>query len=116
MKQNATYLRVTIHDNDFTIPLEFVGELLNQLFYFYRKYPTEKDFPALKKMIKHIWYGVSNIEDMIGAPEYNFPNYQENKLEWFEPTLEFVDYLDIPDWDNNESIYIPMFDGDVITR
>ena len=28
----------------------------------------------------------------------------------FKPTPQIVDYLDIPDWDNNESIYVPLFD------
>ena len=30
--------------------------------------------------------------------------------------LEFVNYLDIPDWDNYESIYIPMFEGEILVR
>ena len=29
---------------------------------------------------------------------------------YFEPTLEFVDYIDIPNWDDNQSVYIPMFE------
>ena len=37
--------------------------------------------------------------------------------DYFEPDLEIVDYLDIPDWDNSESAFIPLFnDGAVIYR
>ena len=37
-------------------------------------------------------------------------------FDYFKPDLEIVDYLDIPEWDNNESVFIPLFYGDIITR
>ena len=42
--------------------------------------------------------------------------FTETLEKYFEPTLEFVDYLDIPGWDDNQSVYIPMFktEDDVI--
>jgi hypothetical protein len=38
--------------------------------------------------------------------------FTETLEKYFEPTLEFVDYLDIPGWDDNQSVYIPMFKAD----
>lgn len=47
----------------------------------------------------------------------NSVGFKETIEKYFEPTLKFVDYLDIPDWDNGESIYIPMFENaEIITR
>ena len=108
----AKYLRITMHDNDFCCSLEFVGELLQQIFMFEVEYPTEKDFPTMKEMIKHIWYGVDNIQGMLRWNERHW----QNGLNVFDPHLEFVNFKDIPDWDNSESIYIPMFDGQIIIR
>lgn len=42
--------------------------------------------------------------------------FKETIEKHFEPTLEFVDYLDIPQWDNDESVYIPMFENAEIIR
>lgn len=104
--QAAKYLRITIHDNDFTDSLEHVGYVLQQIFEFQGKYPVKESFPVLRELIKHIWYGIHNIECNLSWNEY-----RETRLDYFECELEIVDYLNIPDWDNYESIYIPMFDG-----
>lgn len=106
---DAKYLRVTIRDNDFTTSLRAIGELLYETFYSEGKYPTEEDLPTLKEIIKHLWFGADMAIDLMRWGHLNTPN-----IECFKPRLEFVDYLDIPDWDNNESIYIPMFDNSKI--
>ena len=106
---SAKYLRVTIRDNDFTTSLRAIGKLLYETFYSEGKYPTEEDLPTLKEIIKHLWFGADMAIDLMRWGHLNTPN-----IEYFEPSLEFVDYLDIPDWDNNESIYIPMFDNSEI--
>lgn len=112
MSTNAKYLRVTIHDNDFTVSLEFVCETLYNVFRFENKYPTETDLPYVAEMIKHIWVGVKGIQNLLRWQEYTAMN-----LDYLTLCLEFVDFLDIPEWDNAESIYIPMFDGaEIITR
>lgn len=107
---NAKYLQVTIHDNDFWCSLSHVGYLLQQIFEYEGKYPTEDDFPALKECIKHIWYGTYNIANILRKREM----YLEP--ETFNPQLKFVNYEDIPDSDNSESIFIPMFIGEVLWR
>lgn len=43
-------------------------------------------------------------------------DYRETSIDYFDCKLEFVNFLDIPEWDNNESIYIPMFYGDILVR
>ena len=106
MEQKATYLRVTIHDNDFRFSLELVGEALQEIFEYIEEYPTEEDFPVLKQMIKYIWYGIHHVYEKIDRVD----RYYEVEIDYFEPDLEFVDFFDIPDWDNGENIYIPMFD------
>lgn len=108
---NNKYLRVTIYDNDFTNSLLLVGGLLKQVFKYEGKYPIEQDFDILKEAIKHIWYGTHGIMNPL-----RFGKCILYGIDYFEPHLEFVDFEDIPDWDNSESIYIPMFDGEILLR
>ena len=46
----------------------------------------------------------------------NLVGFTETMDKHIVPTVEFVDYLDIPDWDNDESVYIPMFENAEIIR
>ena len=112
MNTNAKYLRVTMHDNDFTSSLQHIGYLLQQIFEFEGRYPTQEDFPVLSEMINHLWYATNNISTKLRLDDC----YRESKFDYFDCHLELVDYLDIPDWDNYESIYIPMFIGEILTR
>ena len=105
MKQNATYLRITIHDRDFTDSLQMIGELLYEIFQYNDNYPTEENFSILKESIKHLWLGTNMVNNLMCWGETS-----DIDINYFEPDLEFVDYFNIPDWDNGESIYIPMFD------
>lgn len=109
----ARYLRITMHDNDFTVSLEHVGHLLQQIFEYEGSYPTEKDLPILSEMINHLWYATHNISNKL---RWGIDYYRKSEFVLFDCNLEFVDYLDIPDWDNGESIYIPMFFGEILTR
>ena len=104
MEQNSTkYLRVTIHDNDYRGSLKLVCDMLYEIFWMYG-YPTEEDFPRLKECIKHIWFGTHNAIILLDRGGHT------DNIKYFNPHLEFVDVFDIPDWDNAESAYIPMFD------
>lgn len=106
MNIKARHLKVTIHDNDFTTSLEMISELLYETFQIEGRYPTEKDFPVLKECIKHLWFG-----ELMASILMRWGKHATIDINCFEPHLEFVDYFDIPDWDNAESVYIPMFDG-----
>lgn len=99
------YLRITIHDNDFSFSLEWIGELLYKIFYTEDNYPTEDKLLTLKEHIKHLWHRTHMIQNLMRWQSAG--NLDDG---YFEPHLEFVDFADIPDWDNRESIYIPMFD------
>ena len=117
---NAKYLRITMHDNDYTKYIEYVADLLKNIFEkecFYFKYEicsiSEDDFPVLKEMIKHELYAVNNIIHILSKRNFE---YRESPLSNFECDLEFVDYLDIPDGDNYQSVYIPLFGGEVLVR
>lgn len=109
---NAKYLRVTIHDNDFTSSLKKVGTLLYNSFYMEDNYPTEEQLPELEESIKHLWYGANMTQALMRWGEIT-----KVDISYFKPRLEFVNYLDIPDEDNYESIYIPMFDdAEILVR
>lgn len=113
MDKSGKYLRVTIHDNDYRGSLRLMGRLLYELFYHEDKYPTEEQFPVLKECIKHLWFSTEMTQDLMrwGDIVSLLP------IDEFEPHLEFVNYQDIPDWDNGESIYIPMFDdAEILAR
>ena len=111
---NAKYLKVTLHDNDFTSIIEFSSMLLYELIVFFDEYASydisDKNLSQLKDDLHHLLYTTYKI--------YNYLHHREcnTKFDYFKPDLEIVDYLDIPEWDNNESVFIPLFDGDIITR
>lgn len=75
----------------------------------------QDDFPVLKEMIKYELYAVNNIMYKLWCTGKSL-EYRESPLSNFECDLEFVDYLDIPDWDNYQSVYIPLFNGEILVR
>lgn len=112
MDKDARYLRVTIHDNDFRSSLMCVGRLLQDMFWCCERYPTEEEFPELQEIIMHIWHRTDQLTDMLENHGHRLSN-----ATYFKPDLKFVLYSEIPDWDNSESIYIPMFDdAEILTR
>lgn len=104
------YLQVTIHDNDFITSLEMVGKLLQNIFQFEETFPNEEDLPRLRGYIQNLWYNTQDIMWLMRDSE------RIGDLDYFKPTLRFVPFEEIPDWDNYESIFIPMFDGEILTR
>lgn len=109
------YLKVTIFDNDFMDELEDVAYILYRAFYSYDKYPTEKDFPYLKKCIRNIMNSSYCIHCFARGDE-NLPDTETND-KYFTPKLFIVEEIGIPEWENYECIYIPLFDnGEIIKR
>ena len=106
MNTNAKYLKVTIYDNDFTFSLKAISNLLYETFQWEGRYPTEEDFPVLKECIKHLWFG-----EHLTSSLMRWGKRDTIDINYFEPHLEFVDFSDIPVWDNSEIVYIPMFDN-----
>ena len=60
-KRNNRYLKITIHDNDFTNSLEQVAHTLNRIFSTIGKYPEEDELPLLKEYIESLWFSIDNI-------------------------------------------------------
>lgn len=103
------YLRITLHDNDFTSYYQTMGDTLSDIFRSVRTYPTEEDLPQIKELVTHLWYSIHNIRSLLRWK--NTPiSYDEAKIDCFLPDISIVS--DIPEWENNEVLYIPLFDGD----
>lgn len=104
------YLHITISDRDFWYQMESVCNLLYDIFYYHSYYPNEEDLPILKEHMKHLLYESYCVEKLMdkecGARRPNVG------VEYFNPRMEFMLSSDIPDWDNGESYYIPMFDDE----
>lgn len=111
----AKYLRITMHDNDFWLSLEYLSKMLYDIFIFERRFPEEDELPLLKKYIQPLWFSLHNLDSVMRWNK-NSVVFKETIEKYFEPTLEFVDYFDIPNWDNDESVYIPMFENTEIIR
>ena len=114
MSQHKKYLRVTIHDRDFNDELRSAVEILHGYFWMYEKYPTEKDFPYLRQYIKNLINDAYCVRLFVSSYE-SFPNLDEKNL-YFLPTLSIVKEENIPDWENGECYYIPLFDDDNILK
>lgn len=114
-KCNNRYLKITIHDNDFTTSLEYIANTLNEIFQNVGRYPEEDELPLLKEYVKSLWLSVDNIWEIMRWNK-NSVGFSENPKVIFNPVLEVVDYEDIPDWDDNSSVYIPMFNTNVLVR
>lgn len=46
----AKYLRITMHDNDFWLSLEYLSKMLYDIFISERRFPEEDELPLLKKI------------------------------------------------------------------
>lgn len=112
--ESAKYLRVTMYDNDFTHSLLQLADMLYEIFKETR-FPEEDELPLLEQYIKHLWYSIHNINHIMTWNK-NSVGFTESVFELFTPHLEFVDYLDIPDWNNDHDVYIPMFENAEILR
>ena len=110
------YLRVTMHDNDFSYSLIQLANMLYEIFEGEARFPEEDEFPLLKKYIQSLWFSLDNLNSVMRWNK-NSVGFTETAEKDFIPTLEFVDYLNIPDWDNGASVYIPMFENaEIIIR
>lgn len=117
MKKNYTakYLRVTMHDNDFCASLSLVANTLYEIFIKEGRFPEEDELPLLKKYMQPLLFSLHNLRSIM-CWNKNSVVFTESIEKIFKPTLEFVDYLDIPEDDDCESVYIPMFENAEIIR
>ena len=105
------YLKLTIYDNDFGYEIKLVSELLRDVFCFLDIEPVDlyNNLAQVKEYVQYLLYATSSISHQLeGMPLTSF--------DYFKPDLEIVPYRDIPDWDNGETAFIPLFEGDIIYR
>ena len=107
-KYTAKYLHITMYDNDFINSLSLLADMLYAIFILEGRFPEEDELTLLKKYIQPLWFSIHNINSIMSRNK-TVVGFTETLEKYFEPTLEFVDYLDIPGWDDNQSVYIPMF-------
>ena len=108
-KYTAKYLHITMYDNDFINSLSLLADMLYAIFIFEGRFPEEDELILLKKYIQPLWFSIHNINSIMSRNK-TVVGFTETLEKYFEPTLEFVDYIDIPNWDDNQSVYIPMFE------
>lgn len=114
-KHEAPYLHISIGDNDFTTVSPALEKALGEMFYL-NDFPGSGDLVKLREPIVALWVGaVMMNEAMEWDDESRHNDYgklREYMLERLK--LEIVKFEDIPDWDNYESIYVPLYgDGTV---
>ena len=109
------YLKLSIHDNDYWYIIERVSESLSEIFYFLDITPNilKNKLPQLKIYIQDMLYTTYTMCFLLEGRD---KDEELTSRDYFEPDLEIVDYLDIPNWDNGENAFIPLFDADVIYR
>ena len=113
----SKYLMITIHDNDFTSYFIELGKTLYNIFISEGKFPTEEDIPELKELIKHLWYSVHNIVMLMRWKNTLVEYERTDEISYFYPDVKIMDYLDIPEWENAEDIYIPLFEnGEILLK
>lgn len=106
----AKYLKITIHDNDFTCWIECLAEAIMNMFNWNCWKPkTDEDLEKLKPAIAHVWTGLEMIRQAKGKhPDSNIYNYIMEHLD-----LSIEEFENIPNSvENYEDLYIPLFKSD----
>lgn len=102
---NNKYLRITIHDNDYTRYWKEFGTIIRNLILPINSPISENDLVYLKKYIQHIWYALDNL--------YRFTDreggLQETNMSVFNIDIDIVDASDVTQ-NNCEDIYITLFE------
>ena len=105
------YLKLSIHDNDFGDVIELVADMLYDMFYFLDTTSDDivNNLPQIKNCVKEMLYEIHRMFNLFGHGSPVAKDY-------FEPDLKIVEYMDIPEWDNGESAFVPLFEGDIIYK
>jgi len=113
---NAPYLVIRIGDNDFTSFAESVANALTAMFYNYDYPKNDEDLEMLKEPIARLWASLTILNDVMKKVEDRkwpaTPNNFDHIFEYMKErlSLRIVDFSELPDWDNYESICIPLFE------
>lgn len=98
------WLRITVHDNDFTGFGRILGEAIREMIFWRGEQIREDNIEDYREVISELWSAFQKF-DNVGLISNNAV-----KMEFFKANMdmEIVDDGDI-EADNYESIYIPMF-------
>lgn len=112
---NAPYLRVTLHDNDFTSYWRELGEAIQSIIRFEcnnfkNKKLEERDLGEIKPYIEMLWWSIDSLSSHFRWKDTHIDSSPTIQDYFKGVNIEIVDFLDIPDWDNGESIYIPLYE------
>lgn len=105
----AKYLKITISDNDFTNSGYEVGHLIQGFCRYKCDIIEENDFPKIKKYIAYLWWSVDNLDEYLKWKDTEI-DFHETRLQYFEECLQLsiVDSSDIPNWGDNDCIYVAL--------
>lgn len=110
----SQYLRITLHDNDFTSYWEAlvvsIESIVNDFHTVYVGENFDWDMDRLAAAIQYLWYAMDEMDYACDSPARRacFANQRRHTVDSFKPDISIVDYKDIPDWENSEVIYIPL--------
>ena len=105
----APYLHITLSDNDFMTYHKSLEAAIKEHIELVG-YPKEEDLESLREPIAYLWTGLH----LLWRALDHFPSDSpQNLLYYFKERirLKIVDFLEIPNDDNHESIFIPLFEG-----
>lgn len=112
----ANYLVIRLGDNDFTTFAESLANALSAMFYLFDYPKTEADLELLKEPVARLWAALDIVNDVMKKVEdpkwSSTPNNFEHIFDYMMSriSLKIVDFADLPDDDDNESICIPLFE------
>ncbi len=118
----ATYLMITILDNDFTNNYNIIGRTIRESLRSHCLNPygtielSPEQLETIKPYIASIWWSVDNLtmisESVSRGTKLTSVDYK-NYIDSLR--LSIVKYEDIPEFENLSCIYIPLYtDGDII--
>ena len=109
--ETKMYLKITLHDNDFTNHYEELGKIIQDFFVERDWIPSYDDLKIIRIFIAKIWHSLANLNNYYKIKDRN-GKFCETDYAYFINSLEIalIDYKDISEtWNNSEDIYIPLF-------
>ena len=109
------YLKITMHDNDFTSYAREFGEYIYTMCLFECRFFDEKDIQIIKKYITLLWYSVDHLHTWLRFGKHFPDTTDKENLDYFTENVEvsIVDEKDLEEhreYGNYEIIYVGMFD------
>lgn len=115
MDGNDKFLEISIHDNDLYFTLEFVGNMMNDIMQFSsvgdRGEFSQDEIDKLKIIVQELLFNARELRIMC---DNRFPHTDKD---YFKPDIRVVNGSEVEEWDNAETLYIPLsYDGEIFIR